>query len=110
MVSDWSLDGCLGISNVSDFCGNGSGSLSWCQCGDSYVFIVNGGFGYDYWFSGDMQGVVFEGVGKQLICGDDVEVLMCKVVGWLVLLELLCVWVLGLCVFGLLVQICFGID
>ncbi|MGN6225871.1 MAG: lipoprotein insertase outer membrane protein LolB [Dyella sp.] len=109
-VSDWSLDGRLGISNASDSRGNGSGSLSWRQRGDSYVFTVNGGFGYDYRLSGDTQGAVLEGVGKQPIRGDDAEALMRKAAGWSVPLESLRAWVLGLRAPGSPAQIRFGTD
>lgn len=109
-VRDWSLDGRLGISNASDSRGNGSGSLSWQQRGDSYVFTVNGGFGYDYRLTGDPQGAVLEGVGKQPIRGADAEALMRKAAGWSVPLESLRAWVLGLRAPGSPAQISFGTD
>jgi len=109
-VRDWRLDGRLGITNARDSRGNGSGSLSWQQKGDSYVFTVNGGFGYDYRLSGDAQGAVLEGVGKQPIRGADAEALMRKAAGWSVPLEALRAWVLGLRVPGSPAQIIFGTD
>ncbi|MFK2903375.1 outer membrane lipoprotein LolB [Dyella ginsengisoli] len=109
-VRDWSLDGRLGISNASDSRGNGSGSLSWHQQGERYVFTVNGGFGYDYRLSGDPQGAVLEGVGKQPIRGADAEALMRKAAGWSVPLESLRAWVLGLRAPGSPAQISFGTD
>ncbi|HEX5304820.1 MAG TPA: lipoprotein insertase outer membrane protein LolB [Dyella sp.] len=107
-VRDWSLDGRLGISNASDSRGNGSGSLSWRQQGDSYVFTVNGGFGYDYRLSGDAQGAVLEGAGKQPIRGADAEALMRRAAGWSVPLDALRAWVLGLRAPGSPAQISFG--
>lgn len=109
-VRDWSLDGRLGISNASDSRGNGSGSLSWHQHGDSYVFTVNGGFGYDYRLTGDPQSAVLEGVGKQPIRGADAEALMRKAAGWSVPLQSLRAWVLGLRAPGSPAQISFGTD
>ncbi|HET6431058.1 lipoprotein insertase outer membrane protein LolB [Dyella sp.] len=109
-VHDWRLDGRLGISNASDSRGNGSGSLSWQQRGDSYVFTVNGGFGYDYRLSGDSRGAVLEGVGKQPIRGADAEALMRKAAGWSVPLASLRAWVLGLRATGAPAQITFGTD
>lgn len=109
-VRDWSLDGRLGISNASDSRGNGSGSLSWQQRGDSYVFTVNGGFGHDYRLSGDPHGAVLEGMGRQPIRGTDAEVLMRKAAGWSVPLESLRAWVLGLRAPGSPAQISFGTD
>jgi outer membrane lipoprotein LolB len=109
-VRDWSLDGRLGISNASDSRGNGSGSLSWHQQGERYVFTVNGGFGYDYRLSGDPQGAVLEGVGRQPIRGADAEALMRKAAGWSVPLQSLRAWVLGLRAPGSPAQISFGTD
>ncbi|MDE2316990.1 MAG: outer membrane lipoprotein LolB [Xanthomonadaceae bacterium] len=109
-VRDWSLDGRLGISNASDSRGNGSGSLSWQQRGDSYVFTVNGGFGYDYRLSGDPRGAVLEGVGKQPIRGTDAEALMRKATGWSVPLQSLRAWVLGLRAPGSPAQLSFGTN
>jgi outer membrane lipoprotein LolB len=107
---DWSLSGRLGISNSSDSRGNGSGSLSWDQHGDGYVFTVNGGFGYDYRLTGDAQGAVLEGVGKQPIRGRDAEALMLRAAGWAVPLSELRAWVLGLRANGSSAQLTFGAD
>ena len=63
-LRDWTLEGRLGIANASDSRGNGSGSLNWQQHGDSYVFTVNGGFGYDYRLSGNPHGAMLEGVAS----------------------------------------------
>ncbi len=109
-VHDWSLDGRLGISNASDSRGNGSGSLSWRQRGERYVFTVNGGFGYDYRLSGDPQSAVLEGVGKQPIRGADAEALMRRAAGWSVPLESLRAWVLGLRAPGSPAQLSFGTN
>lgn len=109
-VKDWTLDGRLGISNASDSRGNGSGSLNWQQHGDSYVFTVNGGFGYDYRLSGGPAGAVLDGVGKQPLHGSDAETLMLKAVGWTVPMQALQAWVLGLRESGAPAQITFGTD
>lgn len=107
---DWTLEGRLGMTNAADSRGNGSGSLRWQQEGDHYVFTVNGGFGYNYRLTGNPQGAVLEGVGKQPIRGPDAEALMLKAAGWTVPLEALRAWVLGLRAPGAPAQITFGVD
>lgn len=109
-VQEWSLEGRLGISNASDSRGNGSGSVHWQQRADSYVFTVNGGFGYDYRLSGGPDGAMLEGVGKQPLRGADAEALMLKAAGWAVPMRELRAWVLGLRAPDLPAQITFGTD
>lgn len=107
-VHDWTLEGRMGVTNADDSRGNGSGSLTWQQHGDRYVFSVNGGFGYDYRLSGGPQGAVLEGVGKQPLRGADAEALMRRAAGWSVPLASLRAWVLGLRAAGSPAQVSFG--
>ena len=109
-LSDWHLEGRLGITNSADSRGSGSGSLSWTQQGGHYVFTVDGAFGNSFRLSGGPDGALLEGLGKQPLRDVDAEALMQRAVGWSVPLVELRAWVLGLRAAGSQAQVSYGAD
>jgi outer membrane lipoprotein LolB len=109
-LSDWHLEGRLGITNSEDSRGSGSGSLSWTEQGGNYVFTVDGAFGNSFRLSGGPDGALLEGLGKQPLRDADAEALMQRAVGWSVPLAELRAWVLGLRAAGSQAQLSYGAD
>jgi outer membrane lipoprotein LolB len=109
-LTNWHLEGRLGITNSDDSRGSGSGGLSWTEQGGTYVFTVDGAFGNSFRLSGGPDGALLEGVGKQPLRDTDAEALMQRAVGWSVPLAELRAWVLGLRAAGSQAQLSFGDD
>lgn len=105
----WTLQGRLG---VSDGHSGGSGSFSWTQNGDQYVFVLRGPAisGMDFRLSGGPQGALLEGLREGPLRGPDAEALMRKALGWEVPLHDLRAWVLGLRAKGSPAELSFGAD
>lgn len=90
----WTLQGRLGVSDGQH---GGSGSLSWTQDGDHYVFVLRGPLNSgNFRLSGDADGALLEGLDGGPLRGPDAEALMRKALGWDVPLRDLRAWVLGL--------------
>lgn len=93
-ANHWALQGRLGVSNGRD---GGSGSFSWTQDGDHYVFELRAPItGKSFRLSGGPAGALLEGLDGGPLHGVDAETLMHKALGWEVPLRDLRAWVLGL--------------
>lgn len=105
----WTLQGRL---SVSDGRHGGSGSFSWTQNGDHYVFELRGPAisGVDFRLAGGPKGAVLEGMDGGPLRGPDAEVLMRRAMGWEVPLRDLRAWVLGLRADSGPAQLSFGAD
>ena len=90
----WALQGRLGVSDGHD---GGSGSFSWTQDGEHYVFVLRAPItGKSFRLSGGPAGALLEGLDGGPLRGSDAETLMHKALGWKVPLRDLRAWVLGL--------------
>jgi outer membrane lipoprotein LolB len=91
----WLLQGRLSVSDGKQ---GGSGSFSWTQDGDNYVFVMQGPplSGANFRLSGGPDGAMLEGLKGGPLQGSDAEALMRKALGWEVPLRDLRAWVLGL--------------
>ena len=90
----WALQGRLGVSDGHD---GGSGSFSWTQNGDQYVFVLRAPItGKSFRLSGGPAGASLEGLDGGPLRGPDAQLLMRKALGWEVPLHDLRAWILGL--------------
>jgi outer membrane lipoprotein LolB len=94
-VNHWTLQGRLGVSDGHH---GGSGSLTWTQDGERYLFVLQGPAlsGVDFRLAGGPGGATLEGVRGGPLHGPDAEALMQEALGWTVPLGDLRAWVLGL--------------
>jgi len=105
----WVLQGRLGVSDGKT---GGTGSFSWTQNGDQYVFVLRGPAisGMNFRLSGGPDGALLEGLDGGPVHGSDAEVLMHKALGWDVPLRDLRAWVLGLRADSGPAELSFGTD
>ncbi len=104
----WALQGRLGVSDGHE---GGSGSFSWTQDGDHYVFELRAPItGKSFRLSGGPKGALIEGLDDGRLQGPDVEALMRKALGWEVPLRDLRAWVLGLRADGGPAELSFGTN
>lgn len=104
----WALQGRLGVSDGHE---GGSGSFSWTQDGDHYVFVLRAPItGKSFRLSGGPAGASIEGLEGGPLHGPDAEALMRKALGWEVPLRDLRAWVLGLRADGGPAQLSFGTN
>lgn len=104
----WALQGRLGVSDGHD---GGSGSFSWTQQGDHYVFVLRAPItGKSFRLSGGPDGALLEGLDGGPLQGPDAEALMRKALGWEVPLRDLRAWVLGLRADGGPAALSFGAN
>ncbi len=107
-VDHWALQGRLG---VSDGDAGGSGSFSWTQDGDHYVFVLRAPItGKSFRLSGGPAGASIDGLDGGTLHGPDAEALMRKALGWEVPLRDLRAWVLGLRADGGPAELSFGAN
>jgi outer membrane lipoprotein LolB len=105
----WVLEGRLGVSDGKQ---SGTGSFSWNQDGDHYVFVMRGPTlsGANFRLSGGPDGALLEGLKDGPLQGPDAEALMHKALGWDVPLRDLRAWVLGLRADSGPAELSFGTD
>jgi outer membrane lipoprotein LolB len=105
----WVLEGRLGVSDGKQ---SGTGSFSWTQNGDHYVFVMRGPTlsGADFRLSGGPDGALLEGLKSGPLQGPDAEALMHKALGWDVPLRDLRAWALGLRADSGPAELIFGTD
>ncbi|MEO8809600.1 MAG: lipoprotein insertase outer membrane protein LolB [Rhodanobacter sp.] len=104
----WALQGRLGVSDGQQ---GGSGSFSWSQDGDRYVFVLRAPVtGKSFRLSGGADGALLEGLDGGPLRGPDAETLMRKALGWEVPLRDLRAWVLGLRAGGRPAELSFGVN
>ena len=104
----WVLQGRLGVSNGKD---GGSGSFSWTQDGDHYVFVLRAPItGKSFRLSGGPDGALLEGLDGGPLRGPDAEALMRKALGWEVPMGELRAWALGLRAEGGPAELSFGAN
>lgn len=90
----WTLSGRLGLTSAN---AGGSGTFTWTQDGQHYVFELRGPLASkSFRLSGGPQGALLEGLDGGPLHGADAEELMRKALGWVVPLRDLRAWVLGL--------------
>jgi outer membrane lipoprotein LolB len=108
-VNHWTLQGRLSISDGKS---GGSGSVTWTQDGDHYVFEMRGPAisGANFRLSGGPDGALLEGMREGPMRGPDAEALMRKALGWEVPLADLRAWVLGLRADGGPAELSFGAN
>ena len=107
-ADNWALQGRLGVSDGHD---GGSGSFSWTQHGDHYVFVLRAPItGKSFRLSGGPDGALLEGLDGGPLQGPDAEALMRKALGWEVPLDELRAWVLGLRADGGPAELSFGAN
>ena len=104
----WALQGRLGVSNGRE---GGSGSFSWTQDGDHYVFVLRAPItGKSFRLSGGPDGALLEGLDGGPLRGPDAEALMRKALGWEVPMGELRAWALGLRAEGGPAELSFGAN
>ena len=104
----WTLSGRLGLTSAT---AGGSGSFTWTQDGQNYVFELQGPLASkSVRLSGGPQGALLEGLDGGPLHGADAEELMHKALGWVVPLRDLRAWVLGLRADSGPAELSFGAD
>jgi outer membrane lipoprotein LolB len=105
----WVLEGRLGVSDGKQ---SGTGSFSWTQDGEHYIFVMRGPTlsGANFRLSGGPDGALLEGLKGGSLQGPDAEALMRKALGWDVPLRDLRAWVLGLRADSGPAELSFGTD
>jgi len=104
----WTLSGRLGLSSAT---AGGSGSFTWVQDGEHYVFDLRGPLAsQSFRLSGGPEGALLEGLEQGPLRGADAEQLMRKALGWVVPLRDLRAWVLGLRADGGPAELSFDAD
>ncbi|MDQ2971941.1 MAG: lipoprotein insertase outer membrane protein LolB [Pseudomonadota bacterium] len=104
----WSLDAHFAVSNGHD---GGSGSLSWQQDGDNYLFVLRAPVtGKTVRLQGGPGGAVLSGLRELPIRGDDAESLLATEFGWHMPVAQLAYWVRGLHAPGGAARLSFGAN
>lgn len=107
-ANHWALQGRLGVSDGHQ---GGSGSFSWTQDGDHYVFVLRAPItGKSFRLSGGPDGALLEGLDGGPLRGPDAEALMRKALGWEVPMSELRAWALGLRADGGPAELSFGAN
>ncbi|MEO8748042.1 MAG: lipoprotein insertase outer membrane protein LolB [Rhodanobacter sp.] len=107
-VDHWTLSGRLGLTSAN---AGGSGSFTWTQDGQRYVFELRGPLASkSFRLSGGPQGALLEGLEGGPVHGADAEELMRKALGWVVPLRDLRAWILGLRADSGPAELSFGAD
>ncbi len=107
-ADQWVLQGRLGVSDGKH---GGSGSFSWTQHGDQYDFVLRAPItGKSFRLSGGPDGALLEGLDGGPLRGPDAEALMRQALGWVVPLQNLRAWVLGLRADSGPAELRFGAD